>query len=94
MLSRLTYFHIHLPSLNLVLSRLIYFHICLPNPNVVLSRLTCFHIHSGCPFFCREIWEAIFLTEKRHYMPSAEGARQGAKIEIFNFGSNYFHTLG
>ena len=32
---------------------------------------------SGCPFFWREIWEAIFLTGKRRYMLRAEGARRG-----------------
>ena len=34
---------------------------------------------AGCPFFWREIWEANFLIEKRHYMPSAEGARRQAR---------------
>ena len=34
---------------------------------------------AGCPFFWREIWEANFLIEKRHYMPSAEGVRRQAR---------------
>ena len=33
----------------------------------------------GVHFFWREIWEAIFLTEKRHYKPSADGARRQAR---------------
>ena len=32
---------------------------------------------AGCRYFWREIWEAIFLTAKKRYMPRAEGARRG-----------------
>ena len=35
------------------------------------------HLWAGVHFFWREIWEAIFLTGKRRYMPRAEGARRG-----------------
>ena len=37
------------------------------------------YLDTGCPFFWREIWQANFLIEKRHYMPSAEGARRQAR---------------
>ena len=44
---------------------------------ILSNRLAPRSSSPGCPFFWREIWEAIFLTGKRRYMPRAEDARKG-----------------